>query len=239
MPALPHSRCSSAPARGRLLCAAALLALLVGAGAPLGAQSSPDTSKAREGLAPPPSRRGMLDWLIFWRDDRPADKKAPEKTTAEKKTADKQLSDKSAAAAQPEAGSRGSATRLADGVSRPPRGGARATPVRLPNPLLEPTATARATPAAEQTDTTFGARLGGPFPNPASEAVRIDYTTGLAPGATLRLYDFLGKTVRTLSLRRGVGQVTIELSGLPPGLYFYSLEVEGKVVATRRLVISR
>ena len=203
-----------------LLCA--LVALTVG---PAWAQASKDTARKADRtvdvLTPPAERRGMFDWLIFWRDDRPkADSTPPTR-----------LSDRTSRRSAPKPKPKDKAVANA----RPAT-----LPVRLPDPLRElPPPNPLARTVAEQVDTSFGARLSGPYPNPASVEVRIDYATGAAPGATLRLYDFLGKPVRELSLRRGVGYVTLEVSSLSPGLYFYSLEVERKVVATRRMVISR
>ena len=84
-------------------------------------------------------------------------------------------------------------------------------------------------------------KLSTPYPNPATGEVRIDYTAGNGnySVAVLRLYDFLGKEVKTLSLKRGTGSVMLDLQNLQPGIYFYSLEIDKKIVATKRLVVSR
>ncbi len=84
-------------------------------------------------------------------------------------------------------------------------------------------------------------KLSTPYPNPATGEVRIDYTAGNSSYsvAVLRLYDFLGKEVKTLSLKRGTGSVMLDLQNLQPGIYFYSLEIDKKIVATKRLVVTR
>lgn len=84
-------------------------------------------------------------------------------------------------------------------------------------------------------------RLSNAYPNPSTGEVKIDYTTGKSQGqvATLRLYDFLGREVKTVSLKRSSGSIMLDINNLQAGIYFYSLEVAGRIVATKRLIVSR
>lgn len=84
-------------------------------------------------------------------------------------------------------------------------------------------------------------KLSTPYPNPATGEVRIDYSAGKQEYgvALLRLYDFLGKEIKTLSLKKGSGSIMLDINNLQPGIYFYSLEIDKKIVSTKRLVVSR
>jgi Secretion system C-terminal sorting domain len=83
--------------------------------------------------------------------------------------------------------------------------------------------------------------LSDPSPNPATIETKIDYSAGAVAGknAILRVYDFLGNEVMTYPLTRREGSILLKISTLRPGIYFYSLEVDGQIIATKRLVVSR
>ncbi|MCX6251462.1 MAG: T9SS type A sorting domain-containing protein [Bacteroidetes bacterium] len=56
----------------------------------------------------------------------------------------------------------------------------------------------------------------------------------------LKVYDFMGKEVRTLTdgeMEPGEHQVTFDGYGLPAGVYFYQLQVNG-IVETKKMIIS-
>jgi hypothetical protein len=78
------------------------------------------------------------------------------------------------------------------------------------------------------------------YPNPSQGIVTIvltDQTTG--PAYKMRLRNIIGQEVRTVALHpqfSGVG-LTLDLSDLPAGLYFYSLLVDNKAVLTKRLTL--
>ena len=83
--------------------------------------------------------------------------------------------------------------------------------------------------------------LGASYPNPAHEAVSIPFTLAERVPVTLRLYDVLGREVRTLFT--GVaspGEYIANLSAgaLTPGTYYYKLSAPSYLV-TRSLVIVR
>ncbi len=81
--------------------------------------------------------------------------------------------------------------------------------------------------------------LSTPYPNPAAEATRIE--TRLPAGverATLKIYDFLGKEVRSINVRGGNSSHIIEVNNLESGIYFFSLQIDAKPVATRRFVVN-
>jgi Secretion system C-terminal sorting domain len=215
MRSVPLHPCTRLALQG--LCVLVLVTAEVSAAA---AQTNPDTaspSRSRGEVAKAPAvKRGMLDWLSFWRDDRTVAAAKPVETPATK------------APTVAKAASKKPATRTAK-LTDPLR--------ESTQPLIRSVASMPLTP--EQSDTTAGARLSAPYPNPASTNVRIEYSTGRAPVASLRLYDFLGNTLRVVPLRTGSGTADVDVSQLSPGLYFYALDIEGRVVASRRMVVSR
>lgn len=111
---------------------------------------------------------------------------------------------------------------------------------RKPATPAAPATKPKQEPVQQQPDPNYGSpRLSTPFPNPASTEVKIEYTFGQGQNATLTIYDFLGKPVRTMGLRQGSNSILLDVANLQPGIYFYSLEVDGKLAATKRLSISR
>ncbi|NOX86438.1 MAG: T9SS type A sorting domain-containing protein [Chlorobi bacterium] len=76
-------------------------------------------------------------------------------------------------------------------------------------------------------------------PNPFSSVTTVTYALDEAGEAVLKVYDCTGKVVlqRTLPAQTtGKHQFELNMSGFPPGLYFYSLKTE-EWVETRKMVI--
>lgn len=75
-----------------------------------------------------------------------------------------------------------------------------------------------------------GTTLRGAEPNPVRGALRISFTLAHSTGATLTLYDALGRLVATLiDDHRASGEHTIsyDASRLPSGVYHYRLSADG------------
>lgn len=83
-------------------------------------------------------------------------------------------------------------------------------------------------------------RLRAPAPNPVRGPVRIRFATPERQTASLRLYDMLGRVVRTFGGGRVKGrqEVRADLSGLASGAYFLRLRSEGDT-RTRRITVVR
>jgi hypothetical protein len=85
------------------------------------------------------------------------------------------------------------------------------------------------------------ARIVGAFPNPASDAARVQFSLVEPGAASLRLYDVTGREVATIA--EGVygadaHTVEVSLAGLSAGVYVLRLEAGGEV-ATARLSVVR
>jgi hypothetical protein len=76
------------------------------------------------------------------------------------------------------------------------------------------------------------------YPNPFNPATTIHYEIAAAGHVSLKVYDLLGRGIRTLVDERqneGDHVVTFNPGGLPSGVYFYRLKA-GDYVATKRLL---
>lgn len=77
------------------------------------------------------------------------------------------------------------------------------------------------------------------FPNPSQGQLTVQITGQPGQDYKLRLTNILGREVRLLALRpeQATAGLTVDLTGLPSGLYFYSLLVNDKIVSTKRLTL--
>lgn len=84
------------------------------------------------------------------------------------------------------------------------------------------------------------AELLGTYPNPAAQQATVRYAVPETQEVTLRLYDVLGRQVRTLvqGPRTGRHKTTVDVRDLPSGTYFLRLKTDGPV-QTRKLTVVR
>jgi uncharacterized repeat protein (TIGR01451 family) len=75
------------------------------------------------------------------------------------------------------------------------------------------------------------------YPNPASTAATFFLKSSRPMNGRLLLFDTQGRPARQQAFQTNV--FDINLTGLPPGLYFYRLESEGKVVAAGKVGVLR
>jgi hypothetical protein len=77
------------------------------------------------------------------------------------------------------------------------------------------------------------------FPNPSRGPLTVQLAGQRGQDYKFRLTNILGREVRLQSLRpeQAVDGLSIDLSGLPAGLYFCSLLLNDKVVSTKRLTL--
>ncbi|MBR9977826.1 MAG: T9SS type A sorting domain-containing protein, partial [Bacteroidetes bacterium] len=69
--------------------------------------------------------------------------------------------------------------------------------------------------------------LGKNAPNPTTDRCRVPYTIDSEMQVRLALYDLHGRVVRVADegiQPAGIHEVTLEMNGLPPGIYIYRLE---------------
>lgn len=76
------------------------------------------------------------------------------------------------------------------------------------------------------------------YPNPASGNVNIDYSySGNASSLNLVVKNLMGSILTTKSLDVNGNKVMLDVSEYSSGIYFYSLEADGKPVVTKKLLV--
>jgi hypothetical protein len=78
------------------------------------------------------------------------------------------------------------------------------------------------------------------YPNPFNPSTDIKFALNNAGQTTLRVYSLLGREVSTLvneRLNAGVYTVTFNASNLPSGTYFYTLNVEGRQISKKMMLL--
>jgi len=86
-----------------------------------------------------------------------------------------------------------------------------------------------------------GFDLGQNYPNPFNPQTEIGFTLSATGQTTMRVYDLLGREVRTLvneHLDAGTYEVTFDAADLPSGVYYYRLE-QGQLGKTRKLLLAK
>lgn len=78
---------------------------------------------------------------------------------------------------------------------------------------------------------------GKAYPSPANASVSIPYTTNVS-NASMVLTDLVGSQVKQVTLDGNSGEVRMEVSDLPNGVYFYRILGDGERSAVRSLVVS-
>lgn len=87
---------------------------------------------------------------------------------------------------------------------------------------------------------TDGVALEQNIPNPFNQTTTIQYYLPKnVQNATLQVSDLNGKVIQSIVLNdRGAASVTIDAAPFSNGTYFYSLLVDGKAFATKKMVIA-
>ena len=76
------------------------------------------------------------------------------------------------------------------------------------------------------------------YPNPASHYLFIEYDIIFVKEAKLQIYNSIGAVVYTKSLEEKQDNFKISVSDYKNGLYFCSLQIDGKPLNTRKILIN-
>ncbi len=118
-----------------------------------------------------------------------------------------------------------------------PQGQADTGTVQVENIMLLKAQTITGVEARAETPLNFS--LNQNYPNPFNPATTIQYNLPTGGFVTLRVYDVLGREVRTLVNQRqnaGVQSVGFDAGDLPSGVYLYRLQ-SGHFTATKKLLL--
>lgn len=75
------------------------------------------------------------------------------------------------------------------------------------------------------------------FPNPAHNAVTVQYTSTSTNETSIQLYDVFGRTLRSIRPQQRNGKVEIDLNDLAPGIYQVVLINAGKYLYVQKLIV--
>lgn len=75
------------------------------------------------------------------------------------------------------------------------------------------------------------------YPNPADDYLRIQYEVNSGANAQFELINLIGAKVFETELNSQSSELEIDLSALNPGVYFYTLKIDGEVNISKKLVI--
>ena len=84
------------------------------------------------------------------------------------------------------------------------------------------------------------AKLFNAYPNPATSNVTIQYDLAgrtIGNNAQIVITSLVGNRVYTQPINNASGKANIDLSNLVAGIYFYSLEVNGQAISTKKLIV--
>jgi hypothetical protein len=76
-------------------------------------------------------------------------------------------------------------------------------------------------------------------PNPSTGSTTIHFSSELREGGTIVMYNMYGGIIKTQPVAAGARNKEINCEELSNGIYFYALELNGKKVATGKMVISK
>ena len=75
------------------------------------------------------------------------------------------------------------------------------------------------------------------YPNPATNQVSFNYDLKNAKSASVNIINLLGSVVKSANLSPGSNKVSLDISDLTQGVYFYSIIVDGNINQTKKLII--
>lgn len=97
-----------------------------------------------------------------------------------------------------------------------------------------------ASPDGIAEDAMQGGSISDIYPNPATNTVNLDYNipAGLN-SAKVIIVNLLGAVVKEAGVERSENKLTMDVSGLESGIYFYSVLVNDDVYKTKKLIIQK
>lgn len=76
------------------------------------------------------------------------------------------------------------------------------------------------------------------YPNPASDYLKIEYDILFVKEAEIKIYNSIGSVVYSRKLENKQDNIRVEVSNFDNGLYFCSLQIDGKLLNTKKVLIN-
>jgi Chaperone of endosialidase/Secretion system C-terminal sorting domain len=87
--------------------------------------------------------------------------------------------------------------------------------------------------------TNSGYVLSQNTPNPFNSATTIEYAVPAdQTNAAILIFNFTGETIKEFKLSDAKGSITIQAAGMPKGIYFYALVVNGQEIITKKMIVN-
>jgi hypothetical protein len=81
-------------------------------------------------------------------------------------------------------------------------------------------------------------KMGSLFPNPANNVSSFNYSFANPVATQAIIYDLLGNGIKEFDLTDKEGNLRMNLSDIPSGIYFCSVKSDNKVLATKKLIVN-
>lgn len=80
--------------------------------------------------------------------------------------------------------------------------------------------------------------LSNVYPNPTHNTINIDYNFDVnIDGASVKIVNLLGSVVKETEMDQNANKLSMDVSDLTTGIYFYSIVVNNEIFKTKKLVI--
>jgi hypothetical protein len=78
------------------------------------------------------------------------------------------------------------------------------------------------------------------YPNPAKTVANINYALKIGWGkAQIEVFSMLGSKVKKVALKQDQGTLKLDVANLPSGMYFFTLNVDGNDIATKKMLVTK
>jgi len=78
------------------------------------------------------------------------------------------------------------------------------------------------------------------IPNPFNEKTSIDYTVpSNSKDSQIIIYNMAGQIIKSVEVAKGKGSLLLDANELPAGTYSYNLIIDGKVISSKKMVLTK
>lgn len=85
----------------------------------------------------------------------------------------------------------------------------------------------------------FGSSLSETMPNPSSSITKIEYNIPTGSTGVIRIFDQVGRQMKSYIVDSHFDYITIDNTELPPGVYYYNLTTNSNQTTAKKMVVIR
>ncbi len=75
------------------------------------------------------------------------------------------------------------------------------------------------------------------YPNPVKENLNIRFNTAITTDGSIEIYGIMGNLVYTSVINKGTSELQLNVKGINPGLYFYTIRVDNNKINSGKITI--